>query len=451
MRIALIRPGLGLRGNSRYRSRACLQPLALALLAGLTPSDVQVEAFDDRFEEMPYDQPWDLVALSVGSYQARRAYEIANGFRRRGTRVILGGFHPSLCPDEAALYADSVAIGEAEGLWPEIVKDLRRGALKPVYQRDCRPDLSGLKPDHSVLCSKAYAPVNVIQFGRGCPHGCDFCSVRAFYQGAMRYRPVREVTEELEHAPHRWTFFADDNMVGQRDLAKKLMREIKPLGVRWMTQASLDLVDDVELLQLMAAGGCQCLIIGLESLNNKNMKQMGKSWAGAADYARKLARIRELGIMVYATFVFGYDEDDPGVFDRTLDFAMKQKFFLVNFNHLQPFPGTRLFERLKEEGRLLYDRWWMDSRYRFGTAVFHPKLMTAHELTEGARRVRHGIHGYRRILQRFPDRRTNASSISNALTYFLVNLGSRQDILNKHGLTLGMELSPPEILPRRTT
>jgi len=422
----------------------------LSLLAGLTPRDVEVRAYDDRFEEMPYDQHFDLVALSVGSYQARRAYEIANHFRRRGTRVVLGGFHPSLCPDEAALYADSVAIGEAEGLWPWIMEDLKRGELQPVYRCEGRPDLGEVKPDASVLRPKAYAPVNVIQFGRGCPHDCDFCSVRAFYQGAMRYRPVREVVEELERSPHRWTFFADDNMVGRRNLAKQLMREVAPLKVRWMTQASLDVADDDELLDLMAASGCQCLIVGLESLNDKNMKQMGKGWAGASAYAEKLAKIRDRGIMVYATFVFGYDNDDPGVFDRTLDFAMEQKFFLVNFNHLQPFPGTRLFERLKSEGRLLLDRWWLDTRYRFGDAVFEPRQMSADQLTRGAQRVRHGIHGYRRIFQRFLDRKTNAARLDNALTYFLVNLGSRQDILNKHGLTLGMEPDLPEILPRRT-
>ncbi len=444
MRIALIQPGLGFGGAKRQRALACLRPTALAVLAGATPPDVEVRAFDDRFEEPPYDQEWDLVALSVGTFQARRSYEIAARFRRQGVPVVLGGFHPSQCPDEAGLVADAVAIGEAEVLWPQIVEDARKGRLQATYRQDARADLATTHPDVSIFSDKKYAPVNVIQFGRGCQHNCDFCSVRAFYPEGLRHRPVREVVEELERSKERWTFFADDNLCGHPRRTKELLREIAPLKKRWTAQTSLDFVDDPELLDLMVKAGCQTVIVGLESLNPGTIDQMKKGWADAGEYARKLEIVRDRGIMVYATFVFGYDADDPGIFERTYQFAMEQKFFLLNFNHLNPFPGTPLYHRLQAEKRLLLDRWWIHPDYRFGNAVYEPRGMTTQELTDGAFAIRSRVHGYPSMIRRFLDRRTNAASLANALTFALVNIGSRQDILSKHGRPLGREEELPD-------
>jgi len=446
VRIALGLPGLGLRGVPRQRSLTCLRPTALAILAGLTPPDIEVKAFDDRFEEPPYDEPWDLVALSVGTFQARRAYEISHAFRKRGARVVLGGFHPSQCPDEAARYADCVAVGEAEVLWPRIVDDLRGGKLQRVYRHDEPADLALCRPDSHVLDHKGYAPVNVIQFARGCRHRCDFCSVHAFYPKEPRNRPLRDVVEELESAPDRWTFFADDNLAARPELARDLLREIAPLGKRWVAQTSLDFVDDPELLRLMARSGCQCVIVGLESLNESNIRQMGKGWTRAEDYVTRIEKVRDQGIMIYATFVFGYDGDTPDVFERTYEFALKQKFFLVNFNHLNPFPGTGLYRRLRAEGRLTYERWWMDPDIVSGDVVFEPNGMSARQLSEGAFGIRKRVHRYPAILRRMLDRRTNLASPSNVLTYLLVNYGSRQDILTKQGLPLGLEPRLPEPL-----
>jgi len=444
VRIALVLPGLGLRGGPRQRSLTCLRPTALAILAGLTPPDVEVKVFDDRFEEPAYDESWDLVALSVGTFQARRAYEIAHAFRSRGVKVVLGGFHPSQCPDEAARYADAVAVGEAEVLWPRVVEDLRKGKLQRLYRHDRPADLALCRPNHQVLDGKGYAPVNVIQFARGCKHRCDFCSVHALYPAGPRNRPLRDVVQELESAPDRWTFFADDNLTARPELARELLREIAPLGKRWVAQTSLDFVDDPELLRLMARSGCQCVIVGLESLNARSIQQMGKGWARADEYTSRLARVRDQGIMLYATFVFGYDGDTPDVFERTYDFAMRQRFFLVNFNHLNPFPGTGLYRRLQAEVRLRYEHWWIDPRYRFGDVVFEPRGMSARELSERSFDIRRRVHGYPAMIRRMLDFKTNSASFSNALTYLLVNYGSRQDILIKQGLPLGREPQLPE-------
>ena len=438
LKICLIRPGLGILGRKRYRSLACMEPRALSVLASLTPPDVQITAIDDRFEIIPYDTPLDLVAISAGTFQARRAYEIAKNFKKRGTKVILGGFHPSFCPDEASAYADSVAIGEAEGLWQKIVEDCRKSNLKPRYEHNKPPELAGYQIRPAIFEGKKYMPISVIQFGRGCRYSCDFCSVRAFYPGKVRYRPVGEVIREIRAAGRKSVFLVDDNIVSDKEQAKALFRAMIPLKIRWTSQASLDLVDDLELLKLMAESGCQCLIIGLESLDSGNIRQMGKGWARTEEYRRRLAMIRDYGIMVYATFVFGYDNDSPDVFKRTLDFAFEQKFFLANFNHLQPYPGTRLYTRLQSEGRLLRPKWWLDPEYRFGDVVFQPKGMTAEQLQEGGYQTRMAFHSAAGMWRRFWDPKVNIKSFANGLTFLIVNFASGQDIKRKHGLRLGM-------------
>jgi radical SAM superfamily enzyme YgiQ (UPF0313 family) len=425
-----------------------MEPKALAILAGLTPPDVEVVAFDDRFERMPYGERWDLVALSVGTYEAQRAYEIATRFRTRGVKVVLGGFHPTFCPDEASEHADVVGVGEAEVIWPAIVEDARRARLKPRYVPEERSPLEDLPPPRqSVLGDKPYAPISIVQYGRGCCHSCDFCAVKAFYGKGVCYRPVRDVLAEIELAQRRRIFFCDDNLVADRERAKELLEALIPRRVRWFSQVSLDFVDDAELLELMVRSGCQCVIVGLESLDPAAMRQMGKGWSKSSDYVRRLKVIRRRGIMIYGTFVFGYDADGPDAFGKTLDFAVRQKLMMANFNQLQPFPGTRLYERLQREGRLIYDRWWLDPRFRFGEAVFHPRGMTAAQLTEGAWNARTSFHSGRSIARRLLDGQANLGSLSNGFVYLLSNLASRQDIDRKQGITLG--LREPGGAPRR--
>jgi len=437
VKIALIRPGLGLLGRRKYRSLACLEPKALAILAGLTPGCHDVVALDDRFESMPYDEPFDLVALSMGTFEARRGYEIADAFRARGTPVVLGGYHPSLCPDEAAEHCDAVAIGEAEAIWPQIVQDAGRGALQPRYEQQGRAELAGCRPRLDVFAGKGYLPMGVIQYGRGCVHNCEFCSIKAFYGRQIRYRPVADVVAEIKDAGRRWILFSDDNLVADRERAKALLRAITPLRLHWTSQASLDFVDDPELLDLMEGSGCQCVVIGLETLDQDTICQMGKGWSRVEDYERKLAAIRARGIMVYATFVFGYDGDRGVSFDRTYDFVMRNKLLLVNFNHLQPFPGTRLYDRLQREGRLLYERWWLDPDYRFGEVAFRPTGMSAQRLSEEAWRIRAAFHSYPSMLRRLYDRQANLASLPNALTFLATNIASRQEIDRKQGMQLG--------------
>jgi radical SAM superfamily enzyme YgiQ (UPF0313 family) len=437
MKVTLIRPQLGAKGSRHYDSRARMEPTALAYLAGLTPPDVELTVIDDRFETVPYDDATDLVGLSLCTFSARRGYEIAAEYRKRGVPTVVGGFHPTLVPHEALRFADAVAVGQAEDTWPQILSDARQGKLQRLYRGQNRPSLRGVMPDWSVFRGKRYAPISSIQFTRGCHHTCDFCSIRAFYGGKINHRPIPDVLADIERAGRRRVFFVDDNIIANRRQAQRLFEAIRPLNLRWTTQIDIDFVEDPRLFESMVRSGCQCLIIGFESLNPANLAQMNKGWARVDEYRRRLAKIRSAGIMVYGTFVIGYDHDNADSIRQTLEFAQEEKLFVSNFNPLQPFPGTPLYDRLLEEGRLSRPGWWMDPDYTWGETVFTPHSMTAQELTEGCYAARLEYNKTRNILKRFLDFKANCGSLDNAATFLFGSFASRDDLMQKLGRSLG--------------
>ncbi len=415
-----------------------MQPLSLAILASLTPADVQLELMDERLEPIPVDAPTDLVAMTVETFTARNAYQIAARFRRRGIPVVMGGYHPTLLPEEALQHADAVVVGDAEGIWPEVVEDARAGKLRRVYQAAETPSLAGPLPRRDIFRGKRYAPLNLVQFGRGCRFACDFCSIHAFYGTNLRWRPVEEVIAEIESLGRRHLLFVDDNLLADQGRAEALCRALIPLRVRWSCQASIDVCREPRLLKLMADSGCQAMVIGFESLDPRNLQQMNKGWAVQdGDYAASLRRIREHGIMVYGTFVFGYDHDTVDAFDACVDFALRSRFFLANFNPLTPTPGTALYRRLAAEGRLLHDRWWLAPGFRYGQALFRPRGMSPEQLAEGCFRARRAFNTFRSILRRVWDWRTNCRSPGRLAAFLLGNFISRREIRRKQGMALG--------------
>lgn len=426
MRIMLIRPRLA----EGYRSPARMEPLALAILAALTPKEYSVHAIDERIEEVPFSEPTDLVALSFCTFSAKRAYAIAAEYRQRGVPVVMGGFHPSLQPREAMEHATSVVVGDAESGWPQVLKDAQAGRLQPLYTTDSQGPAEAAQPDRSVFEGKGYLPIRMVQFGRGCPRACDFCSVRAFYRGKVRCRTIDAVMEELKACHARRVFFVDDNLLADRPAFQRLLEAILPLGLRWSSQIDLSIADEPDLLKLARRSGCQSLVIGFESLSERNLRQMGKSWNHVASFKERLARIRQAGIMVYGTFVFGYEDDDLGSFKRTLDFAMEQKFFIANFNPLQPLPGTPLYERLKAEHRLVSEQWWLDPGFQGYEALVRPKAMTPAQLTEGCCWARERFHSLSGILRRLPSK-AHCDSLDNLAVFLMSNLVSKLDIRAK--------------------
>ncbi|MDY0062705.1 MAG: radical SAM protein [Myxococcota bacterium] len=445
MKITLIRPSFGHRADGSYRSPARMEPLALAILAALTPREHQVVAVDERVEPVPFDAPTDLVGLSLCTFSALRGYEIAAAYRRRGVPVVAGGFHPTLAPDEAAQHVDAVVCGDAEETWPRLLADLAAGELQPRYSPPAPGPArtSVALPDRSVYRGKGYLPVQVVQFGRGCPHDCEFCAIRAFYGGRCAHRPVAEVVAELRATRPRRVFFADDNLLGQKEAFKELLAAIIPLKIRWSSQIDLGFADDPELVELARRSGCQSLTFGFESLDEANLRQMGKRVNRVTRYREQLARVRRAGIMVYGTFVFGYDEDDPGVFARTARFALEERMFIANFNPLLPLPGTRLHARLLAEGRLLHDRWWLDPTVSWHEALLRPRGMTPEQLAAGCRLAREQFNGLGGIVRRFCGSPAHTRNLDNALVFLAANLVSRLDIRAKTGLHLGSGRESP--------
>lgn len=450
MRVTLIHPCIGRRRHDRGYIRTWqMEPLPAATLAGLTPREVELRFYDDRMEEIPFNEPTDLVALSVETYTARRAYQIATEYRRRGIPVVMGGFHAALCPDEVARHAEAVVIGEAEVLWPQVLDDARHGRLEKFYRQTGRPSLVGLKPDRSIFRGKRYLPVGLVEAGRGCHFKCDFCAVQTVFASTQTRRPTDAILAELValKGEKKLFFFVDDNITSNLAQAKEFFRALIPLGIRWVSQSSINAAHDDEFLDLLVRSGCQGVLIGFESLNADNLRAMGKSFNMMhGGFERALANLRRHRIRVYGTFIFGYDGDTPESFAPTIAFAREQALYIAAFNHLTPFPGTPLYQRLAAEGRLLYESWWLDERYSYNRIPFQPRGMDPETLQRGCLAARREFYSWPSILQRGfdPVNRSNAFMWRN---FYLINGMHRSDVSQRDHYPLGDEAWQGPLLP----
>ena len=441
MKLTIVHPCVGRRVGEEYIRSWQMEPLAPATLAGLTPPDWEVAFYDDRMEAIPYDEPTDLVALSVETYTARRSYQIASEYRRRGVPVVMGGFHPTLVPEEASDYAEAIVVGEAEGLWPRVLDDFRQGRPRRVYRRTGRPSLRGLALDRSIFAGKRYLPIGLVEAGRGCHFKCEFCAVQSYFGSTQTRRPTEEIIAELRGlTDKKLIFFVDDNITSNMRQAKEFFRALIPLKIRWVSQASINAAHDEEFLRLIKASGCQGLLIGFETLNPDNLKRMHKGFnAMKGGYEVALANLRSHGIRLYITFILGYDDDNGDTFRETLDFALRHKFYIVAFNHLTPFPGTPLYERLAREGRLLYERWWLDPDYRYGMVPFAPRGMSAELVRQRCIEARAAFYGLPSIARRSLDFRVNSNNFLMWSNFFVINLMMRKEVLQRRGYPLGDE------------
>jgi radical SAM superfamily enzyme YgiQ (UPF0313 family) len=441
MRVTLIYPAVGRKENTPYVRAWQMQPLSMAVLASLMPPDVEVHFQDDRMDAISFDEPADLVAISVETFTALRAYKIARQFRARGVPVVLGGYHATLLPDEARQEADAIVIGDAEMVWRQVLDDARHQRLQPVYHGLGRRELSGLRPRREIFAGKRYQNITLVEFARGCNFKCDFCSITAFHGASQNHRPAREVVAEMEATGSRRFFIVDDNLVSQPARARELCREMIPLRINWVGQASIHIAHDTELLRLMARSGCRGVLIGMESLDPANLRDMGKEWnLAGGGYTESLRRFRDQGLAVYGTFVFGYDHDDRSVIRRSVEFAREQKLFLAAFNHLVPFPGTPLYRRLQQEGRLLKPKWWLDPDTRVGDVVFRPKLLEPGELEASCLEARRSFYSFGSIFERLWDAKANLRTPLMLAVYLGLNLGHHFDIDRRQGLRLGAGL-----------
>jgi radical SAM superfamily enzyme YgiQ (UPF0313 family) len=433
MKITFIRPNM-----YDDRSSDAMEPLCFAILKSLTPSDIEVSFFDERLEPIPFDHPTDLVAMTVETYTARRAYQVADNFRRRGVPVVMGGYHPTFLPDETLAHADAVVKGDAESIWGQVLCDARSGSLRSVYESAEFPSLDGCIPDRSIFAGKKYVPIGLVQYSRGCKFNCSFCSIHAFYGTSLRQRPVEDVVEDIRRSGRRHIFLVDDNLFVNEEKARELFEALIPLNISWSCQVSIDITRNPELVQLMARSGCISALIGFESLDPASLKEIKKGWnVKWVSYDDAISVFREAGIMMYGTFVFGCDNDTADSLDASVDFAIRNKFFLANFNPLTPTPGAPLYDRMQKEGRLLHDRWWLDPKFSYGDATLKPSRMTANQLTDACFAARRKFNTASSIWSRMFELQTNLRSPFRLGIYLLANLISRREIHTKQSRPLG--------------
>jgi radical SAM superfamily enzyme YgiQ (UPF0313 family) len=432
VKLTLIRPNLG-----NYRSSDAMPPLAMGILAARSPG-WDIAFYDEKAEAVPdADQP-DLAALSVETFTANRAYAIADAYRARGVPVVMGGYHPTFLPDEALAHADAVVVGDAEGVWERLLEDFRAGRLARRYTGGNEAPLTDYRLDRFIYRGKRYAPVELVQYGRGCRFACDFCSIHSFYGTKLRVRRLDGLSAEIEHLPARkLLFFVDDNLFGRKADLLALLDALVPLKRRWSCQISIDVARDGALLDRLADAGCRYVLIGFESLNRASLKQMGKPWNKVSGPYEAVARaLHSRGIGIYGTFVFGYDADTRDTIARTLDFALEARLEIANFNPLTPTPGSALYDRLLAEARLLSVKWWLDPGYRYGDAIFEPRGMSAADLSEGVFQARERFYSWRSIGMRVLDAETPFSPFHVGMTA-AANIISRREIYKKQHRQLG--------------
>ena len=392
--------------------------LALTTLAALAGEDWDISIIDENVTPIDFSALPDLAAISLMTPLAKRGYEIADTFRRKGVPVVLGGIHPTMMKEEAKSHADAVVVGEGEKRWPQVLLDIRRSELKPFYEPTGFFDLDGLPiPKRELLNRKAYFFVNTIQTTRGCPFDCEFCSVTSFYGRSYRVRRIKNVVNEMGHMEGGFVFFVDDNIVGDPAYAKEFFNALIPLKVKWFSQASLSIVKDRELLDLARRSGCKGLFIGFESLSQRVLRAMGKSVNRVNEYRDAIKRLHDHGIGIQGSFIFGTDNDDQSVFSDVLRFIERTHLEAAIFSVLTPFPGTRIQDVLVREGRILHTDW---EKYDMNHVVFQPKRMTPQQLQEGFEWAYRRLYGYGSILKRlFPFMR-------NTLFYGIQNYCFRQ-------------------------
>ncbi len=468
MKITFVRPNVGRMEHSLYVDEGRMEPLQLGILAALTPPDVDCALYDDRVETVPFDEPTDLAALTVEIYNARRSYEIAAEYRRRGVPVIMGGFHPTLASEECLEHADAIFVGDAELLWRDVVEDARRGRLRRVYKAPPgEPQPGGVQPRRDLYAGKGYLPITLMQFGRGCRFACDFCAISVFFDRKQYVRRTRDILAEIEAQDRKLIFFVDDNFLSDHEAAKRFLRELIPMRVRWVSQASIDMTNDPELMDLLEASGCLGNVIGFESLAEQNIRSMRKapnlmqapgttvrsrtsgaiarsrtSGATRRDwdrYERACQILREHHLQTWAAFTLGHDYDTAESIRETHDFAMHHKFCFAAFNILMPYPGTPLYARLEREGRLLWDgQWWLHPEYRYNHAAFVPANLTPDELTEACWSCRDRWNRKSAIFRRMWDWQTHLSSLTRLGVFLGYNPIYAKEAYKKQGMLFGL-------------
>lgn len=437
MKITFILPMIGNRSKEKYAKTWQMEPLQIATLKGLTPKNIETEFFDERIEKIDFETETDLVAISVETYSAKRAYQIAEVFLKRNIKVVLGGFHVTLNPDESIEYASSIIVGQAENLWDDVLKDLKSNNLKRKYVGKIDEEVNFIMPDRSIYGDKKYPKVGLVEAGRGCLFNCSFCSITNFYKKKYHSRNINDIIKDIKSMNQKLIFFVDDNLCANKTHASKLFKRLKKLNIKWIGQADITISKNDDLLKLMKDSGCIGVLIGFESLDVDDIESMNKKVNSNFNLESAIRKIHSAGISIYATFVFGFDSTKKETFEKVYDFINKQKFLLVAYNHLVPFPGTPLYSDFKSKNKLLYNSWWLKNDINFGDVTFNPKHMSPKELSDLCFEYRKKVYSFNSMFRRMFNWRIIFKNPKILFYFILTNLLMKRDLNKRQGLPIG--------------
>ena len=414
-------------GNLVKKNKLYFVGLALPLLAALTPEEYEVELCYETIEEVPFDTDAELIGISSMGHAVIRTIDIANKFRELGKTVVLGGYMVSLMPEEAQKYGDAVMIGDAEETWAEMLQDYSLGKLKKVYQKKLT-ELKTPLPRYELLLKKKIGNFLPVQAGRGCPKTCSFCSVHCLYHGQYLKRSIPDVIRDIKRVKElgfKQFLLLDDNIFSNREYAIELCTEIKKLKMHWMTQCSIDIAKDEELLEIIAASGCYVLSFGLESISRDSLRSMNKSWADPDKYAEQIKIIRKHGIDISTEMVVGADGDTLESIKETAKFISDNHIAVPRFYILTPIPGTKFFDQMQEQGRIYNKDIYS---YNGCEAVHVPKNMTPEELTRAYWELYNEVYTMKSITKRTLLTSSFFKRPFMVIFYFFVNIFYRYQI-----------------------
>ncbi len=437
-RLLLINPFSRYKKNDFHDVNALSPPLALGIIAAMTPGNWEVEILDENFEDFSYHQA-DLVGITAMTANVNRAYEIARIYADHNTPVVIGGIHASMMPEEALVYVHTVVTGEAESVWEDVISDFEGGDLKARYDGNLLSMKNAPVPRRD-LFHPSYSYAN-IQTTRGCPMKCDFCSVHTFNGSQYRERPVEEVLDELESIPHQKVYFVDDNIIGyskrSRERARKLFKGMIDRGIKkdWYCQASLNVGDDEEILQYMAESGCRMILIGIESEKVHQLQEANKILnlkMGIESYNETFDRIHKYSISVLGALIYGLDSDTrEDLFDRTR-FAIDSRMDALQATIVTPLPGTELFKRMEQEGRLIYTDFPADwEHYHFMEVVHQPGKMSQQELMDSMMENWDILYDHKVIQKKMLQTLKNTNSKKAAAWAYLSNVERHNVVFGK--------------------
>jgi radical SAM superfamily enzyme YgiQ (UPF0313 family) len=437
MKVTFIMPSVGKQAHGHYVKSWIMEPLAIAVLSALTPPGISKSFFDDRLEDIRYEEPTDLVAINVETYTAKRAYQIAACYKKKGVPVVMGGFHATLLSEEVSRHADAVVVGAAEGVWEQVIRDTQEGMLQKKYHAREQDQDKYVPAERSIYRHKPYSNLNLIETGRGCCFKCEFCSVTHFFRHNYTPRAIEDIVSEIRSLKSKNIFFIDDNIAADPKRARQLFKALLPLKIRWVSQISMQIYQDNELLTLMQESGCAGVLIGFESLKPATLNAMQKDVnKHNLQYAEVVSQFHKHKIAIYATFMFGYSETEED-FQQVYNFGVENKLLYLAFNHVTPFPGTPLYARLKKEGRLLYDRWWLADNYYFGQLTFLPNNTSPEQLTALCFKYRYKFFSLNSIFKRLLGNRNYWQSFLHWLAFLYLNGTAKRETRSRQCLLIG--------------